>query len=407
MPPRTIRLRLTLLYGALFLVSGAALLTVTYVLVEHQYTQHGASLFVTTNAGGGVAVRSRVGVITAPGLPPLGVPTPGAVKAAAQASSAAALNQLLINSGIALALMAIASVWLGWIVAGRALRPLRTITNAARDISASNLHKRLALEGPDDEIMQLANTFDELLGRLEASFEAQRQFVANASHELRTPLTLERALVEVALADPDADVSSLRQMGRQVLEAGEHQERLIEALLTLSRSQRGLDRREVIDLEAMTADSLLALDGTGLTIVTQLGPAATSGDPHLVERLVVNLLANAARHNIPHGRIEVRTETRDGRAVLAIDNTGPTIPADQLGRLFQPFQRLEQERTNDSGGLGLGLSIVQAVAAAHYATIAAHARADGGLHIEVGFPAIAPPVLHEPRAARAGAAAAG
>lgn len=397
LPHGTIRLRLTLLYGALFLVSGAALLTVTYLLVEHEYTQNGAKLFVVSSgrASGGVSVSIQQRVATLPGggvyrAPSL--PSPTQIRADAQSRSAAALNQLLINSGIAFGLMALLSVWLGWLVAGRALRPLRTITNTAREISATNLHRRLALEGPDDEITQLASTFDDLLARLEASFEAQRQFVANASHELRTPLTLERALVEVALADPAASVASLREMGEQVIANGEHQERLIEALLTLSRSQRGLDHREPVDLAALTAEKLDAEDEPGPRIVSELEPAWTSGDPRLLEHLVANLLTNAVRHNVPHGRVEVRTGTRAGRALLTIENTGETVPADQLDRLFQPFQRLDGGRTGSSDGLGLGLSIVEAIAAAHHAAIGVAPRNGGGLRIEVRFAASNPPL---------------
>ncbi len=392
LPRRTIRLRLALLYGTLFLASGAGLLTVTYLLVDHQYTQNGASLFIESgsSAQGSGRISVRAGALpeqtgVSAGVLPPGLPNPTEVRARALALSTTALNQLLINSGIALGIMAVISIWLGWLIAGRALRPLRTITHTARDISASNLHKRLAPEGPDDEIKQLGNTIDALLERLEASFDAQRQFVANASHELRTPLTLERTLVEVALADPDASIDSLRRMGEQVLAAGEQQERLIEALLTLSRSQRGLDRHEHIDLTTTTAQALHSLDDHDLTVTTSLEPAWTTGDPRLVERLVANLLTNAARHNVPHGRIDVRTETQAGVALLTIDNTGPLIPADQLDRLFRPFQRLDRERTNGSSGLGLGLSIVQAIATAHTATITAKPRSEGGLHIEVGF----------------------
>ncbi len=327
LPWRTIRLRLTLLYTGLFLLSGAALLTVTYLLVEHQYTQNGASLFVRTgNARGRVTVVTRAGDVLgrqgredSPRRPPDCRRGRGSGACAIGRGAEPAADQL----GIALGLMALISIWLGWLVAGRALRPLRTMTNTAREISARNLHRRLDLEGPDDEIKQLGNTFDELLGRLEASFEAQRQFVANASHELRTPLTLERALVEVALADPDVSVRSLRRMGEQVLAVGEQQERLIEALLTLSRSQRGLDRHEPVDLLAITRGALHTVDDERLTIATKLEPAATTGDPRLIERLVANLVTNAARHNTPNGRIEVRTETRAGRALLAVDNTGP------------------------------------------------------------------------------------
>jgi signal transduction histidine kinase len=288
--------------------------------------------------------------------------------------------------------MAVASIWLGWLVAGRALRPLRTITNAARDISANNLHRRLALEGPDDDVKQLANTFDDLLGRLEASFDAQRQFVANASHELRTPLTLERTLVEVALADPDATVDSLRATCERVLAAGEQQERLIEALLTLSRSQRGLDHREPFDLAAIAADILETrgpeAEARGLRIVTAVERAEASGDKRLAERLVANLVDNATRHNVPGGRIEVATTGRAGRAILRIANTGPMIRSDDLDRLYQPFQRLDAERNGDQDGLGLGLSIVQAIATAHGATLATKAQREGGLEITVTFPPV-------------------
>jgi signal transduction histidine kinase len=390
LPGRTIRLRLTVVYGSLFLVSGAALLTITYFLVRRQYT---GNFFISSGRAGVISVvREGGSSATAPASGELGpvigiAPSPTEVVAAAQAQSTAALHQLLVNSGIALAIMAILSIWLGWAIAGRVLRPLRTITNAARDISASNLHRRLALEGPDDELKQLGTTFDGLLGRLEASFEAQRQFVAHASHELRTPLTLERTLLEVALRDPHATVDSLRRTCEQVLAVGQQQERLIEALLTLSRSQRGLDDHEAVDLAAIAAAAAAAIDHDGLTLATRLGPAGTTGDPRLVERLVANLVGNAVRYNVPQGRVTIETDTRAGRAVFTVTNTGPQIPPAELTRLFRPFQRLDAHRSSDADGLGLGLSIVDAVAQAHSATIAARPGSDGGLQIEVAFPA--------------------
>ena len=387
LPQRSVRLHLTLLYGALFLLSGAAVLAITYVLVSRVYT---SNFFVVSG--------TKVGDPGAPVTAGQAVPPPffdGVVSkqqliAGARNTSTAALHQLLLQSGVALGIMAVASIWLGWLVAGRALRPLRTITNAARDISASNLHRRLALEGPDDDVKQLANTFDDLLGRLEASFDAQRQFVANASHELRTPLTLERTLVEVALADPNATVDTLRETCERVLAAGEQQERLIEALLTLSRSQRGLDHHEPFDLAAIAAEILEArrpeAEDKGLHLDARLEPALTSGDPRLGERLVANLVDNAARHNIPGGRIELATVTRGGKAVLTVLNTGPVIRPDDLDRLYQPFQRLDTDRNGDQSGLGLGLSIVHAIASAHGATIASRAQPGGGLDIAVTFP---------------------
>jgi signal transduction histidine kinase len=391
LPPRTIRLRLTALYGGLFLASGAALLAITYFLVARQFNSRffisaGKPEIVASvaDSGSGVVLEGG-GKVTAP-AGTIG-PTPDQIVAAAKAQSAAALHQVLINSAIALAIMAVISIWLGWLVAGRALRPLRTITDTARDISARNLNRRLALTGPDDEIKELGNTFDSLLERLEASFEAQRQFVANASHELRTPLTFERALVEVALADPDASAETLRQACEQVLVVGEQQERLIEALLTLSRSQRGLERREPIDLAAVAAEALKTAPMTdhGIVIETSLEPAPTRGDPRLVERLVANLVANALHHNVRDGRLVLTTKSDAGRAVVTVANTGPLIPANRVERLFQPFQRLGADRT-DGNGVGLGLSIVAAIAAAHGATLIARPEPQGGLYIEVDFP---------------------
>jgi signal transduction histidine kinase len=395
LPRRTIRLRLTLAYGALFLASGAALLTLTYFLARQQYTR---SFFVesgnggiakalltqgaTAPKGGGIVVR-RSGILSGnPLLPGL---KQQSITAAAGAQSSATRHTLLIDSAIALGAMGVLSLWLGWMVSGRALRPLRTISNLAQEISASNLHRRLALSGPDDELRQLGNTFDDLLARLERAFEAQRRFVANASHELRTPMTLERTLLEVALADPDADAASLRRTCERVLAAGELQERLLEALLTLSRSQRGVEQREPVDLAAATAECVAAVSSGDVALDAQLNPAATRGDRQLIERLVSNLVTNAVRHNVPNGSVAVETATVDGHARLTVENTGPVVPVGQVERIFEPFQRLPLDRTDDADGLGLGLSIVQAIAQAHDATVAAEPRAGGGLVVRVDF----------------------
>jgi signal transduction histidine kinase len=392
LPAPTIRLRLTLVYGGLFLCSAAALLAITYALVHHQYT---GSFFISSGRQAVVAVQSSKGKTVSVQQPVFAVPVgpkafaPNAKIAlvAAQGQSDAALHQLFVDSAIALVVMAVLSLWLGWVIAGRALRPLRTITETAREISASNLHRRLALDGPDDELKQLGTTVDGLLARLETSFEAQRQFVANASHELRTPLTLERTLLELALSDPDASIDSYRHTCEQLLAVGEQQERLIEALLTLSRSQRGLDSRQPVDLAAITAAAAAAADHDGLTLDTALQPAQTTGNPRLIERLVANLLSNAIHHNIDGGTISLTTETRNGHALLTVTNSGPKVPEGELDRLFQPFQRLDPTRTSGTNGLGLGLSIVQAIADAHNAVINASAPPDGGLHIQISFPA--------------------
>ena len=331
LPAPTIRLRLTLAYGGLFLCSAAALLSITYVLVHHQFT---GNFFITSGRSAVVQFQSSKGAITkGPGgvinkenaFPvPVG---PNAVAgsrkiaiAAAQGQSDAALHQLFLASAIALALMAALSLWLGWVISGRALRPLRTITDTAREISASNLHRRLALEGPDDELKQLGTTVDGLLARLETSFEAQRQFVANASHELRTPLTLERTLLELALSDPNASIESYRHTCEQLLAVGEQQERLIEALLTLSRSQRGLDDHQPIDLAAITATAAAAADHAGLALQTTIRPAHTTGNPRLVERLVANLLDNAVHHNSTAGT----SSSQPTRATVTPCSPSPT-----------------------------------------------------------------------------------
>jgi signal transduction histidine kinase len=383
---RTVRLRLTLLYGALFLLSGAGLLATTYVLLQHATT------------GGSPAAPGQHDVVAPGNLTPrqldAGVRW---LQAQAEQQRADQMRQFVIQSGIALGLMSVVSIGLGWVVAGRVLRPLRTITMAAREISATNLHHRLALQGPDDELKELGDTFDELLGRLEASFQSQRRFVANASHELRTPLARQRTLVQVALSDPRATVESLRTAHERVLSATYQQERLIDAMLTLARGERGLDRRQHLDL-AEVASQVLGAQGTaaarrGVRVATALHPAPTFGDPQLVERLVANVVDNAVRYNVASGRLEVSTGTQSGQAVLSVVNTGPVVPADQVDRLFQPFQRQGADRTRHDGGLGLGLSIVQAIAAAHGATVLARPRPAGGLEVTVTFPGAGTPVL--------------
>jgi signal transduction histidine kinase len=310
------------------------------------------------------------------------------------------LHQLEVESAIALAIMAIISGVLGWVVAGRVLRPLRTITTATREISEASLHRRLALAGPPDELRQLADTIDELLMRLERAFEAQRRFVANASHELRTPLTTVRALLEMVLSDPQATVGTFREVCRQVLEENEQEEHLIDALLTLAQGQRGIERPESVDLAALTRDVAKAQEAQaadrGLSIDTELDSAIISGDPRLVERLVSNLVENAVRHNVDRGTVSMRVGTQNGHAVLEVANTGPVVPADQVERLLQPFQRLGAERVSANGheedGLGLGLSIVSAIAVAHQAALEVQPQEQGGLDITVSFPTAAPAV---------------
>jgi signal transduction histidine kinase len=400
LPRRTVRLKLTLLYGALFLACGVALLAITYVLVRNRLP-----VMVTNHGKSGASAGQNLKVVcyqsftggggsgTAPATPvPQTIGGCSTVTQALDTQRNTELNQLLEESGIALAIMTVVSVALGWLVAGRVLRPLRTITTAARRISARNLHQRLALDGPDDELSELGKTFNGLLARLEASFAAQRQFVANASHELRTPLARQRTLVEVALRDPDPSVGSLQAVCQRVLAAGEEQERLIEALLTLARSQRGLDRSEPLDLAAVTENAVQASEAgsqsRGLRVHTALAEAPALGDPRLAERLAANLVDNAVRHNVPGGWVEVVTGTRAGRGILSVANTGPDIPPEKVDLLFQPFGRLEDRVGRD--GLGLGLSIVTAIAAAHEADLRARPLPGGGLEVQVHFPRVPP-----------------
>jgi signal transduction histidine kinase len=422
LPHRTVRARLTVLYGGLFLLSGAVLMAIAYALLVNS-----GFVFTLQSGPGNQAVRGQpAGVVrtgTGAGFPALGwrthpstqtlahwrsvaqcmrghdvagFPNPTAsvpanlsglreisardgaifaIPATINTGSAAftrasnlcgfmpdytratavdnrrrtqVRQQLLLQSGIALAVMSLLSLGLGWLVAGRVLRPL------------------------------------------EDAYDAQRQFVANASHELRAPLTRLRALSEVALASPDADAASLRRAHERVLASEQHLEHLIDGLLALTRGQAGLERRERLDLAALVSQAILAhesqLAGLDLDVQAKLDAAPTSGDSRLLERVIANLVDNAIRHNIRGGHLEVATGTRDRHAFVSIANTGPTIPPEQIERLFQPFQRLDGTRTHHNSGHGLGLSIVRAIVSAHNGELAAHARAEGGLMIEISLP---------------------
>ena len=405
----TVRLRLTLLYGGLFLLAGVALLAVTYALVLRSSggevgTLNNAATPTGPGAQGSVQLLSGSAGGTGPSFsendPGLGLTTTQAqavgrqLIVGLQVQHDAMLHQFLIQSGIALGLTAALCVLLGWIAAGRILRPVRTIIATTRRVSAASLHERLRLDGPDDELKELGDTIDALLARLEATFQAQRQFIANASHELRTPLARQRVVSQVALADPEASVDSLRRAHERVLASGDQQHRLIEALLALARGQAGFSTRTPVDLAALTAAALAArreeAAGLGLSVEAELGPATVDGSAQLAERLVGNLIDNALRHNLPGGRVRVSTAMEAGRPVLTVANTGPEIPAADVIRLARPFQRLGADRIRRPGtdeGLGLGLSIVQAVAEAHGAAVDLRPRLAGGLIARVRFPA--------------------
>jgi signal transduction histidine kinase len=370
LPRRNARLRLTLVYALLFLVLGTVVEVVTYLLLSGSApVVHVVSRAVTPNGT----------IVVSPQVPEV-------------AQHSADVARVLADSWVVLLLTVLGSIPLGWIVAGRVLKPVRTITEGARTISAGNLHERLALTGPDDEFKRLADTLDELLARLEASFDAQRRFVANASHELRTPLALERTLLQVALADPDADAAMLRAACEQALDAGAEQERLIEALLTLASSERGLERSEPVALDGLVEQELLrsgpGLERLGLTVEPHLAPATVLGDRALLERLIANLLDNAAQYNVAGGRIELRTVSDNESTVLSVGNSGQLIPMQAVDRLVEPFERLSGNRAaEENGHHGLGLSIVRAIAVAHGATLTVQARQGGGLVVSVSFPA--------------------
>jgi signal transduction histidine kinase len=386
LPRRTARLRLTLLYGGLFLACGAALLAITYGLVRASVPRDVPQ--EVTYPGG----REHKRPAGAPAAPLIAI-ADGQLRQAALQQKQIDLNHQLIWSAAALAIMALVSVGLGYYVAGRVLRPVRTITRTARAISARNLGERLALDGPDDEFKELGDTLDDLFARLQAAFDSQRHFVANASHELRTPLTVERSLLQVALADPNPTIDSLLTTCQNALLNSEQQQHLIDGLLTLASSESGLERQEPVDLAELAAEVLLTplsdIDRLSLEIKPTLQPAPTEGDPRLLERLVSNLIENAVYHNTQDGQVKITTGTHQQHAYLTVTNTGPVIPTDEMQRLFQPFQRLNGARTRHKQGHGLGLCIVQAIATAHGATLTADPHPNGGLSVTITFPATA------------------
>jgi len=387
----TIRVRLSLLYAGAFFLAGAALVGLMYFFMGQALDRQ---------------VTARVGIIQH--LPESNPTEPGSLRSAHQQARElraqferdreGTLNSMLVTSLVALGVVGVAAGGLGWLVAGRALRPLQQITATARRVADRSLHERISLDGPDDEIKDLADTFDAMLERLDRSFDSQRRFVANASHELRTPLTINRTLVEVALDNPRAD-ATVRQLGANLLAVNERHERLIDGLLTLASSEQGITDPTPVDLSDVAghivAESEDAARAAGIHVRTDLRPASVTGDPVLLERLVQNLLDNAIRYNLPgEGEITVATNALAESVHLTVENTGPLVPSYEIPSLFEPFRRIPTtERLADSTasvnrGAGLGLSIVRSVAHAHGGDVDASPREGGGLTVRVRLPAL-------------------
>ena len=395
----TIRLRLTLLYGALFLVTGAVLLTIGYLFVRNGLRDHHQLSAVLRRIGqkpeSSDSLLSRA-IGAAPGSREFKV-----ARVVQRQLLNDALHRLALEYAIALVAMTMASVAAAYWLAGRVLSPLRAITATARRVSGENLGERIALEGPADELRELADTFDGMLARLDGAFASQRRFVANASHELRTPLAIMRTEVDVTLADPDASNDELRSMGEGVRDTIDRCEQLIAGLLMLARSEAATGHGERVDVGSLAADCITDLRAHALEaqvdVRGELEPAWTIGEPALIERLVANLVDNGIRHNHPGGFLEVSTSVRAGRVHLHVRNSGSRITSADAQLLVEPFRRLD--RSVD--GFGLGLSIVRSVAEAHGGTVAVAAPTEGGLDVLVQLPAAAAaPLPQPPRAHR-------
>ncbi len=383
-PRLTVRARLTLLYIGLFAVGGAIVVAVSYILVA-QLGAPGLGQRPLSRGG----IPASIGALCRseqPGAHPDKLLLAQCIfqLLGAQRQRDLTLSHLLEYSLIALAVVIALGAILGWIFSGRALRPVHRITAAARSASEHNLSARVALRGPRDELRELAETFDEMLARLQAAFEGQRRFIANASHELRTPLAVMRATVDVVLGNPDTTPGELRAMAADIRVAVDHAEHLVGALLILARNERGLTVHEEVDLATVAED---VLDTAGLgdrRVHATLEPAPISGDPVLAELLIANLVENAVRYNAAAGDIWISTHTMGRSSQLIVANTGPLISPTDADRIFEPFQRLSDRTSHD--GFGLGLAIVASIAAIHGGTATARPRTDGGLSITVTIP---------------------
>jgi signal transduction histidine kinase len=388
----TLRIRMALLYGGLVLLVGVSLLFTSIVLLQQSIKK--------------VAIFGSPGLVTYTGADGKQV-TQDPVTLGEQAQHSA-VDDLLHTGLIYFAIIVVIGTVGGYLLAKQALRPIARLTATARQLSTENLDQRIALGGPDDELRELADTFDQMLARLDAAFDSQRLFVANASHELRTPLSVMRTELEVTLSDPGADADELRRMGEVLTQATERAQRLVGSLLTLARLQaveRGeLEVYEAVDLAALVPDVLQAVEAEaqakGVSIESEIEPAATSGDPRLLERLIGNLVENAIRHNVPNGWLRVTTGQTTERAWLHVSNGGAVIPAADVDALFEPFRRGGRLRTATRGAR-LGLAHVRLIVDAHHGRLQAAAPPFGGLAIRIELPRRPDP---DERAASEGAA---
>ncbi|WP_393077198.1 sensor histidine kinase [Streptomyces sp. LN704] len=379
----TIRIRLTLLYGGMFLIAGIMLLSIIYLLAA-QALNVGSELPFRIISG---QVGSSIcNFPSAPSESELNA----AMNACANQQRQHALDDLLSRSLLALLGLAIIAFAFGYAMAGRVLSPLGRITRTARAVAGSDLSRRIELDGPDDELKELADTFDDMLERLQRAFTAQQRFIGNASHELRTPLAINRTLLEVHLADPAVPVE-LQQLGKTLLATNERSEQLVEGLLLLARSDNQIVERKPVDLAEVASQAVdqvhAEAEAKGVRIRGERAAAVVQGNGVLLERIALNLVQNAVRYNVPEGGwVEVTTLAQHGHAVLLVSNTGPVVPAYEIDNLFEPFRRLRTERTGSDKGVGLGLSIARSVARAHGGHIAAEPREGGGLVMRVTLP---------------------
>jgi len=379
------RSRLTLLYVSLFTLGGAALVLITYLLVANTLHSTAAPAIpravqlaigkcvVAAQTHGGPAALNQCAALYAHG-----------VQAGAAAQRSTTLTHLLLYSLLGLAGAVLLAAVVSWIVAGRILRPVHRLTAAARAASEQDLSQRIALQGPRDELRELADTFDAMLERLDRAFTSQRQFIANASHELRTPLTVMRTAMDVVLAKPEPTREELVSMTGEVRQAAAHCERLIEALLVLARNDQARALTVPLDLAAVAEDALEGRTADGITTTTTLAEAPVTGDQVLLERLVANLVDNAERYNLADGTISISTTTDNRTSLVRVVNTGPVVPPDQVDRLFLPFTRLDDRTRHD--GFGLGLALVSSITAVHGGTVDATAMPAGGLDITIRLP---------------------